>query len=131
MVASAVMIAGVFVYGTLKPGGRNYAVAERAGVVARLEACLHGFRLYGLEPEGYPAMVRGEGRVYGWVLTFRDITAALPLLDGLEGCHLNPPLYERVAVAWQAAQVWTYLYARPERLVEPGARPVEDGHWSA
>ena len=57
-----------------------------------------GMRLYALEPEAYPAMIPGEGRVHGFVLDYKDVEAALPHLDALEGCDLSPPLYHRALV---------------------------------
>ena len=70
----------IFVYGTLKPGGRNYFLAQ--GVTHTEDAYLVGYSLLHFEPEGYPAMVpssvAGEDRVYGVVLTFADFGAALP-----------------------------------------------------
>ena len=63
----------VFVYGTLKPGGKNFYIAKLGGAFSVREAYAEGMRLYGLEPEAYPAMIRsdsGEGRVYGFVLDY-------------------------------------------------------------
>ena len=79
----------IFVYGTLKPGGRNYFLAQ--GVTNTEDAYLGGYTLLHFEPEGYPAMVPssapGEDRVYGVILTFANLDAALPELDAVEGLH--------------------------------------------
>lgn len=122
-------IRSMFVYGTLKPGGRNYALA--LGVVHTEPAYLDGFELLHFDPEGYPAMVRGGGRVHGVLLTFADIGAALPALDALEGLHLSPPEYERIVVTAQPSgrAVWTYLYVNQERLTAVGVLPVPGGDW--
>jgi len=119
----------IFVYGTLKPGGRNYFLAK--GVTHAEPACLDGFDLVHFEPEGYPAMIPGTGRVYGVVLTFADIAAALPALDALEGLHLTPPEYARVRVTAQPSgeTVWTYLYVNRARLAAPGTSRVAGGDW--
>lgn len=121
----------VFVYGTLKPGEKNAHVADLGGPFAAREAWLEGFRLYDLRPEGYPAMVRGAGRVHGVVLRFENISRALPHLDRLEGIEDTPPLYERVLVevSPRRERCWTYLYLRKARLAMRGSRPVEGGIW--
>lgn len=59
------MTPSIFVYGTLKPGLRYRYLAERAGAFFERKAYLDGFDLYHLDPENYPALVRGGGRVYG------------------------------------------------------------------
>ncbi len=121
-------ISCIFVYGTLKPGGRNYFLVE--GVIHTEPSYLDGYDLLHFEPEGYPAMVPGRGRVYGFVLTFADIGAALPALDALEGLHLIPPEYERVIVVQPSGEaVWTYVYINQKRLVAAGVSPVVGGDW--
>jgi len=122
----------VFVYGTLQPGGRYYPLALSVGLVAAEPAFVEGFCLFHLEPENYPAMTVGEGRVYGSLLSFRDISLALKTLDALEGLHLTPPEYCRALVSAlpQGCPAWTYLYADVERLSRGGASKVEGGNWT-
>ena len=128
----------VFVYGTLMPGERNAGVAEEAGAPTEQEAAtLKGYVLYDLRPEGYPGLVAGGGEVRGWLLHYapEQWPAALASLDELEGLHLQPPLYSRhlasaLTAGGEAKQVWVYLYARPERLKEPGAAQVSSGDWT-
>lgn len=117
----------VFVYGTLKRGERNH------GVVASLVRGLvpgyaEGFALYHLpagkgRPYAYPAMVPGEGRVFGEVLFLPE--EALPLLDALEEEGVE---YRRVRVRVQTAEgvveAWAYLY-----LDEPQGVPLPEGVW--
>ena len=121
----------VFVYGTLKPGGRYHSVAQRGGRFTSQETFIEGFTLYHLEPEGYPAITRGQGKVYGNVFTFENIEQALPLLDELEGCHWTPPEYERIKTTAYPLkeEVWAYLYLDEERLAEPGVTRLENGLW--
>ena len=71
----------VFVYGTLKPGEANYPYYCAGKVVEEKQAIAWG-QLYHLSL-GYPGMVSGEGRVYGFLLTFAD-ASILNQLDGLE-----------------------------------------------
>ena len=144
----------MFVYGTLMPGERYEAVAQAAGeAVSRERATLTGHLLYDLCPEGYPALVAesgatGQGNtvpgnavhgntVHGWILTYsaEQWPAALLHLDDLEGLHLTPPLYARTLAQGQTQAgpqtVWVYLYARPERLEQPGCVAVPSGDWTA
>ena len=125
------MISSIFVYGTLKPGLRYHYLAEQAGKFQKEEAHLEGFDLYHLEPENYPALVRGEGRVYGWRYEYVDIDAALEVLDHLEGLHLEPPEYERVKALAKPSdeEVWVYLYLNRERLELETASLVSGGIW--
>lgn len=127
-------ISDIFVYGTLKPGGRNYFLAE--GVTHTEPAYLEGYKLLHFEPEGYPAMVpalegTSAGCVHGFILTFADVKAALPALDALEGLHLSPPEYARVIVTVQPSgkRVWTYIYINRTRLAASGVIPVVGGDW--
>lgn len=121
----------IFVYGTLKPGLRYHYLAQKAGAFEKEEAYLEGFGLYHLEPENYPALVRGEGRVHGWRYTYADISKALKVLDHLEGLHLEPPEYERVVAVAQPSKkkAWVYLYVGRERLEQATATLVSTGIW--
>lgn len=118
----------VFVYGTLKRGQRNHPL-----VVPYLHRVLPGsvagFRLYhllagGRRPYAYPAMVPGEGRVYGEVLFLSP--EALPLLDALEEEGVE---YRRVRVWVETPEgrlsAWAYLYLA--ELEE--ALPLPEGIW--
>lgn len=70
----------VFVYGTLKPGERNYWIcADR--VVESSPATVKG-RLYDL-PLGYPVLTPGGDPVKGYLLCFKDATI-LQILDDYE-----------------------------------------------
>ena len=125
-------MSSVFVYGTLKPGLRYHYLAEQAGVFTKEEAYLDGFDLYHLEPENYPALVRGTGCVHDWRYTFEDVETAVKILDRLEGLHLTPPEYERVEVLSQPANepVWVYLYCDLKRLEADSASLVSGGIWT-
>ncbi|MBZ9750498.1 gamma-glutamylcyclotransferase [Deinococcus sp. HMF7604] len=129
----------VFVYGTLMPGERN-AHLTAAGVPQAQPATLRGFTLYHLHPEAYPALQAGpaEAQVRGVLLTYGPDAwaAALPQLDELEGVGEQPPLYTREVATLQLdsgeeVAAWVYIYARPDRLAQPGAAPVAGGDWRA
>lgn len=122
-------ITKVFVYGTLKPGGRYHHVAKEAGSFTFEKAYLEHFVLYDLEPENYPAVALGEGVVHGYVFQYEAIDEALELLDKLEGIYDDPPEYSREQTIAQPMNeiIWVYIYARPERLKT--ARQVTTGVW--
>ncbi|BAS54422.1 hypothetical protein NIES2135_03250 [Leptolyngbya boryana NIES-2135] len=70
----------VFVYGTLKPGESQYVLcADR--VISSQSAIAHA-SLYHLQL-GYPAIVPGNGRTYGYLLTFQN-AEILEILDDYE-----------------------------------------------
>ena len=122
----------VFVYGTLKSGEQNHRHALESGLLGVAPAFIEGYRVYNLEPEHYPALVRDEGRVYGEVLTFANLEHALIRLDWLEAIHENPPEYRREedwAQLESGAQVWVYLYLYEFTLERPGATLVKEDLW--
>ena len=78
----------VFVYGTLKPGGRYHRRYCGRALAQVLPAMVKG-RLYDFPQWGYPAMALGEDWVKGYLLIFCDSAAVcdeiLQQLDILEG----------------------------------------------
>ena len=56
---------------------------------------------------------------------------ALTLLDEFEDCYIDPPLYERevMQVGPRDTLAWVYVYAKHDRLTQPGARLVANGRW--
>ena len=125
------MSSSCFVYGTLKPGERNYHVAQRGGTFSEEEGFIDGFQLFHLHPENYPAILPGDGRVQGYLLTYKDMDTAMPFLDELEGTHFDPPLYERVVTTVQPHGVpaYVYIYCDKSRCSLPTATVVESGVW--
>ncbi len=78
----------VFVYGTLKPGGRYHQRYCDRALAEAIPAVTKG-RLYSFAQWGYPAMTAGEDWVKGYLLRFCDrapiCSAILQRLDSLEG----------------------------------------------
>ncbi|WP_438482406.1 gamma-glutamylcyclotransferase family protein [Oleiharenicola lentus] len=100
----------VFVYGTLKRGGRNqrFMAGQRFITEARTPA---GFTLYSLGY--YPGMIRDPHDTHGVTGELWEVDdACLALLDELEG--VDEKLYERVAISlaapFVAERAQTYLY---------------------
>jgi len=125
----------VFVYGTLKPGECNYLRYCEGKVVDACPAIACG-QLFAL-PAGYPAMISGEGRVYGFLLRFSD-SAILAHLDRLEDYD---PRRDRAQNEYQRESIaifdlnfkplntaWAY-FMLPDRVRCLGGIFLPDGTW--
>lgn len=123
----------VFVYGTLMTGLRNHYLIKAH--LKEVQAGKTNGILYDL-PYGYPAMVPGNGTVYGELMELSEIEEALSVLDGLEdyfgvGCPDN--LYNRVhqeveTTGGEKLMSYLYIWARPDELMRRGTL-VPDGDW--
>lgn len=81
----------IFVYGTLKPGGRYH----RRYLQGRKHSALPGYvrgRLYTLR-DGYPAMTEGDDWIKGCLIAFDD-DRILQDLDKLEEYYPDHPRHE-------------------------------------
>lgn len=126
----------VFVYGTLKPGEKNYDRYCREWVLTAETAIALG-QLYDL-PCGYPAMTSGRSPVYGFLLSF-DNPDVLLLLDELEDyCPNRPPEqneYLRVKVEVYSlnyqplGKAWAYQMDLPQVQRLRGIF-IPDGKWT-
>lgn len=126
----------VFVYGTLKPGERNYQRYCAGKVIEAQRATTLG-RLFAL-PMGYPAMTRGNNNVQGYLLTFADL-GVLDALDELEDYQpdreMSENLYNRQNIEVNNLQgaslgwAWVYLM-QPQRVKQLGGTFLPDGWWS-
>ncbi len=126
----------VFVYGTLKPGEANYNYLQ--GQTFSVSDALTKGYLYHLPTLGYPALIPGEGTVYGCLLHFID-TAVLEHLDALEGYVPDRPLLENAYQRQQLAvygldgtplgQAWGYVMT-PAQVKHLGGILLPAGWWS-
>lgn len=135
----------VFVYGTLKRGERNFAVSQRAGWLRSEKGWLRGFQLFHIPrrerlPYSYPAIVEGEGVVWGEVQWFADLGAALKILDVLEDegreylrvrakASLGGVLEQHGFENTTTLRVWTYVYTDWEAIIRARGILVPDGVW--
>lgn len=125
----------VFVYGTLKPGESNYQ-PYCAGKVLKAKRAIALGQLFAL-PFGYPAMILGEGKVQGYLLTFLD--EILSQLDWLEGYDPHRPAVENEYNRQQIetydlsfmslGTAWVYLMT-PEQVRTWGGIFIPDAWWS-
>ena len=120
----------VFVYGSLRRGQRYRPLVEALVTTSR-EAVTRG-RIYHFASHGsrgeFPYMTEEHGSVVGEVLTFRDMTKALQILDRLED---HPALYLRRLVRTRytdgaRGRAWAYFIV-PAKA--PGGRWVPTGDW--
>jgi gamma-glutamylcyclotransferase (GGCT)/AIG2-like uncharacterized protein YtfP len=127
----------IFVYGTLKPDEASYQQYCAGKVVAVCEAIAHG-QLFAL-PMGYPAMTLGDGRVYGFLLTFADSTV-LKDLDEWENYDPDRPVeeneYQREEIeVWGSdrqslGKAWAYRMTI-QQIREMGGVFLVEGKWSS
>jgi gamma-glutamylcyclotransferase (GGCT)/AIG2-like uncharacterized protein YtfP len=123
-----------FVYGTLRPGQRNYRLIQPLAVEV-LPATLDDHVLYGRRMP-FPYAVPGPGRVFGDVLTvdLGSMPEALRILDALEGYagEGKPNHYVRRAVrvvtGRGALLSWVYLAGVGASRLSP-SQVIRTGDW--
>jgi gamma-glutamylcyclotransferase (GGCT)/AIG2-like uncharacterized protein YtfP len=126
----------VFVYGTLKPNQENFPKYCEGKVIAQQQAIAYG-ELFAL-PMGYPAMIRGDDLVYGYLLSFKDVNI-LESLDELEDYHSDRPISENLYHRQQIevfnltqnslGLAWVYLMTSDQVSLLDGI-PQFDGIWN-
>ncbi len=125
----------LFVYGTLRPGGRYYRKLCAARPPLALPAYVRG-RLYHLGA-GYPALASGNYWVRGDILSF-DEDALLRDIDALEEYDPKGPphanVYHRTPVDAYDADArligTVHTYRMPMKTIEQmGGVPVPSGQW--
>ncbi|HYW02802.1 MAG TPA: gamma-glutamylcyclotransferase family protein [Gammaproteobacteria bacterium] len=112
-------MAAVFVYGTLRRGGRNHRLLAGS---RRLGSCRLGPGFTMLDLGACPGVIEaGRGSVTGEV--YRVAARLWPRLDALED---YPEVYTRRVVRTPLGPAWVYLF-RGER--SRGRRVVPGGDW--
>ena len=127
----------VFVYGTLKPGERNYLYYCAGKTIRETKAYVRG-ELSHL-PLGYPAMTEGDKKIEGYLLTFAN-NSILTSLDELEDYHpdrspdLNEYYRQQVPVYNLAndflEKAWIYLM-NLEKIKQLQGTILDSGCWSS
>jgi gamma-glutamylcyclotransferase (GGCT)/AIG2-like uncharacterized protein YtfP len=126
----------IFVYGTLKPNEANYDQYCAGKVIAQQQAIAYG-ELFAL-PMGYPAMTIGNRQIYGYLLTFPDVSI-LEAMDGLEDYQsdrtTSENLYDRQKIETfdlagsSLGLAWAYLMTKEQVSKFVGIAQT-DGWWS-
>ncbi|MGI5909790.1 MAG: gamma-glutamylcyclotransferase family protein [Sphaerochaetaceae bacterium] len=128
----------IWVYGSLMEGFFNYEKALVGKVVSRARSRVKGSVFHQLD-KGYPALVPGEGWVYGELLELADFNGTLPVLDEIEEYYgpgdrrneydrLLTPVFLCESEKWTEAHV--YWYGRKDLgTQENPAVPVPSGDW--
>jgi gamma-glutamylcyclotransferase (GGCT)/AIG2-like uncharacterized protein YtfP len=102
-------------------GQSNHALLASA---VRIEPATVRGLLFGL-PEGYPALIEGDGIVYGELCFFEDLDAILPEIDAYEGALYARVRCEATTEAGERHVAWCYAADRaPEE-----AWPIPSGRW--
>ncbi len=81
-------------------------------------------RLFGL-PEGYPAMIEGDGIVHGQLCLFDDLGPFLPDLDAYEGSLYRRIRCEVTTERGERRVAWCFVTSE----IPPGAWPIPSGRW--
>lgn len=126
----------VFVYGTLKPGERNYPYYCEGKTVQEREAYTYG-KLFHLSL-GYPGLLEGNEKVRGFLLTFAS-ESDLENLDKLEDYHPqrspDENEYQRKRIPIFSlddeflGDVWGYVMTL-EKIQQYQGIPVLSGCWT-
>jgi gamma-glutamylcyclotransferase (GGCT)/AIG2-like uncharacterized protein YtfP len=129
---------GLFVYGSLRAGGRGHGWVQRTAPVGLTPARAQG-RLFHLPAAGFPAMVPGPGAwVLGEFIGYEDeaaLASALQDLDQVE--DVEGGLFQRQLLpVWldsgHCYQAWAYVFPA-DRLPQLEREGVEllGGDWAA
>jgi len=128
----------IFVYGSLMEGFFNYNTYLKGKVISRKYARTKGI-LYHLINKGYPALIEGEGYVYGELIEIKNFKETLMDLDELEnyfGDNNRNNEYNRVLREIEVLEdgtkhkVFLYMYncTNKEKMDKENIR-IPNGSW--
>lgn len=128
----------IFVYGSLRTGFFNYEKYLKGKVIKSELGRVKG-TLYHMPKKGYPALVQGDGFVYGEVMTILDYEKTIEDMDVMEG-YLGPlnenNEYNRVEMDVEILgknspeKCYVYYYNRDkEEDFKKDSILIEDGNW--
>lgn len=125
----------IFVYGTLKPGHRNWRRLLQ-GQVRRWQAATIAGHLFEL-PDGIPAAIPGDGTIHGYLLQLPG-NAELAAVNALEGFDPQGPAkrntYTRRSVSCRTpqgaplGQALAY-FMTVEQVQRRGGAEITEGIW--
>ena len=128
----------IFVYGSLRTGFFNYEKYLKGKVIKSELGRVRG-TLYHMKKEGYPALVEGDGFVYGEVMTILDYENTIEAMDVMEG-YLGPlnsnNEYNRVEMDVEilgkksSEKCYVYYYGMNDKEeFENNSILIQDGNW--
>lgn len=126
----------LFAYGSLMKGFHNHDKGVSGRIVATYPAKVQG-TLYHLSKRGYPALMPGDGFVYGECMEVTDVEETLAICDAIEDYHgvgANNEYNRLVTVVErldtnELVPAYVYWYAQGDQLDANGAVPIPDGNW--
>lgn len=74
----------LFVYGSLREGFYNYEKYLKGRVLKNTPAVLHNMKLYHLPYKGYPAIISGDGDIYGEIVEVSHYDNTVKAIDDME-----------------------------------------------
>lgn len=123
-------------YGTLKPGERNYPYYCEGKTLQEQSAYTYG-QLFHLSL-GYPGLLEGEGKTKGILLTFASSTALVSLDELEDYSPMRSPeqnAYQRKKIPVYSfcdefiGEAWGYVMTY-EKIQQYQGKPVLSGYWT-
>lgn len=124
----------IFVYGTLLEGFHNHKAFIEGKYIAKKKGYVNGL-LYHL-PQGYPALIEGNGKVYGEIYLIEDenVIKRLDMLEGYKGqdnpCNLYDKIITKVYTQNEEFDCIAYIYSDKEYAMTDGLL-IKDGDWNS
>lgn len=126
----------LFVYGSLMQDFFNYNKALAGNVLSCVPSQVQG-TLYHLVKEGYPALVPGDGWVFGELIELKNFKDTIVHLDQIENYRFGDENneYERLITPVEVIatggkeQAYVYWYGPSQDICSKAVIPVKDGNW--
>lgn len=132
-----------FVYGSLREGFFNYDKYLKGKVVSIKPAKLENKIVYDMPYKGYPAIMEGNGTVYGEIMEvipdiYEEVMEAMDIMEGFKGegnseNEYHKTLLEAVHLFDETKEECFVYYYNPsiDDRFEKEAVFIEDGDWAA
>lgn len=126
----------LFVYGSLMQGFFNYNKALMGKIHSSVPARVQG-NLYHLQKDGYPALVPGDGWVFGELIELKNFKETIVHLDQIENYRIGNKdnEYERLMTLVEVIdtgtkeQAYVYWYNLSLDTEDKSVISIKDGNW--
>ncbi|ABG86722.1 gamma-glutamylcyclotransferase family protein [Clostridium perfringens] len=128
----------IFVYGSLRTGFFNYEKYLKGKVIKSELGRVKG-TLYHMSKKGYPALIEGDGFVYGEVMTiidYENVINAIDLMEGYLGVNKKNNEYNRIEMDVEilgkksSEKCYVYYYGMNDKDdFENNSILIQDGNW--